>query len=83
MDKTDKANEQPSLQECMKRVVREVGIFGALALLHDQFDNTFNLSHYETWPLIQSAIIELDKHLHEQLDVFKEHGITPLENRKE
>ena len=50
----------------MQHVVGQVGVFGALALLHDCFDR--NSSRYETFPVIQREIRRFDKELREAVE---------------
>jgi len=92
----DKNSKQMTIQESMEKLVGEVGIFGALSLLHDCFDR--NPAQYETYPVVQRELKRFDSELRtslsevedpidhevcEELSIkrFETHGIVPLGER--
>lgn len=52
-----------NVHQLMNNVVGEVGVFGALALLHDYFGN--NPAGYETYPEIQAELVRFEAELME------------------
>jgi hypothetical protein len=77
----------------MRSVVDTVGVFGALALMHECFSG--NPARYETYPVIQVQLAGFSRRLYERLKeiddptdwrisaehdavAFESHGITPL-----
>lgn len=85
------------LTKCIREVVGEVGIFGALAVLHDHFEH--NPSCYRTFPLIQKHLKKLDRELRAEMEAIedpedlkltmestaegcREHGVIQLTDRE-